>query len=217
MVFAVAFLGIGFFGSSYTEGILKYPYVLTVIRPIDYAVWYPAFFLALTLVVLVACIHRETPAEEMVFSLIALSFTIIYTVLTVSDFFLQWTVVLPSILRNETSDLSLFSIYNPHGFPIAIESLGYLMLNTSFLFLAIVFGGKSRIERAIRWFFVVGFVLVVGSFGILSLASYPIVVFEVIAITINVVVLIASGTLLSMFFERKRTPRMSNKAESMSE
>jgi len=217
VVFAVAFLGIGFFGSSYTEGILKYPYVLTVIRPIDYAVWYPAFFLALTLVVLVACIHRETPAEEMVFSLIALSFTIIYTVLTVSDFFLQWTVVLPSILRNETSDLSLFSIYNPHGFPIAIESLGYLMLNTSFLFLAIVFGGKSRIERAIRWFFVVGFVLVVGSFGILSLASYPIVVFEVIAITINVVVLIASGTLLSMFFERKRTPRMSNKAESMSE
>ena len=211
VVFAVAFLGIGFFGSSYTEGILKYPYVLTVIRPIDYAVWYPAFFLALTLVVLTACIHRQTPIDEKVFSLIALSFAVIYAALTVSDFFIQWTVVLPSILSNETADLSLFSIYNPHGFPIAIESLGYLMLNTSLLFLAVVFGGKSRIERAIRLFFVVGFVLVVGSFGVLSLASYPIVVFEVVAITINVVVLIASGILLSIFFERKRMRLVSDK------
>ena len=203
-VFAASFLGIGFFGSSYTESI-KYPYVLTTIRPLDYAVWYPAFFLALAVVVLIACVHLQTPSDKRAFSLVALSFAIIYAGLTVSDFFLQWTMVLPSILSNETAELSLFSIYNPHGFPIAIESLGYLLLNTALLFLAVVFGGRSRVERAIRWFFVVGFVLIMGSFGALSLAGNPIVVFEVVAVTVNVVVLIASGVLLSIFFKRAST------------
>jgi len=137
--FAAVFLGMGLFGSSYTEGI-KYPYVLTAIRSIDYNLWYPAFLLALAVVVLLVCVHRQTSEEKKVFSQIALCFAVIYATLTVSDFFIQWTVVLPSIVNNETADLSLFSIYNPHGIPIAIESLGYLMMNTSLLFLAPVFG-----------------------------------------------------------------------------
>jgi uncharacterized membrane protein YgdD (TMEM256/DUF423 family) len=200
-VFAAAFLGVGFFGSSYTEGI-KYPYVLTAIRPLDYVVWYPAVFLALAFLVLLVCINRDTPDDKKVFSQIALSFALVYTGLTVSDFFIQWTVVLPSILSNETSGLSLLSIYNPHGVPIAVESLGYLMMDAALLFLAAVFVGGSRLERAIRWLFVTGSVLAVGSFSALSLSGYPIVVFEVVAIVINVTVLIPSGALLSLFFKR---------------
>lgn len=199
--FAAAFLGMGLFGSSYTEGI-KYPYVLTTIRPIDYALWYPACFLALSVVVLLVCIYRKTASDKRIFSQIALSFALIYAGLTVSDFFLQWTVVLPSIASNEAAGLSLLSIYNPHGIPIAIESLGYLLLNTSLLFLAPVFGGRSRLERSLRWLFVAGFVLVIGAFVVLSVAGNPIVVFEVVAVTINVLILIASGALLSLHFKR---------------
>jgi hypothetical protein len=198
---AVSFIGIGLFGSSYTEAI-KYPYVLTTIRPLDYAVWYPAVLLAMAFVTLVACIHRVMPDGKRVFTLVALSFAVIYAGVTAADFFVQWTVVLPSIANNETVGLSWFSIYNPHGFPIALESLGYLMLDVSLLFLAAVFDGKGRVELATRWFFVAGFALTVSSFIALSLAGAAIVVFEVVAVTTNAGVLIASGLLLRVFFKR---------------
>ena len=204
MVFAAGFFGVGLFGSSYTEG-TKYPYILTTIRPLDYAVWGPAFMLALALVVLVSCIHSQAPEDKKVFSQVALSFVVIYAAMTTTDFFIQWTVILPSIINNETAGLALFSIYNPRGIPIAIESLGYLVLNTALLFLVPVIGGRSRLERAVRWLFVIGFVLVVGSFGALTLAGFPIVVFEVVAVTIDVAILIVSGVLLGLRFKRAVT------------
>jgi hypothetical protein len=43
---------------------------------------------------------------------------------------------------------------------------------------------------------------VVGFFGAFSLAGYPFVVFEVVALNINVAVMIATGVLLSIFFRR---------------
>jgi hypothetical protein len=198
---AVSFFVVGLFGSSYTEGI-KYPYVLTTIRPFDYAVWVPAFVLAFAVVILVSCIHRRSSEEKKVFSQVALSFVIIYACLTISDFFIQWTVILPSILNNETAGLSLFSIYNPHGIPIAIESLGYLVLDLALLFVAVVIEGKSSLERAIRWLFTVGFVLAFGSFGVLISTGAPIVVFEVAAVMINVAILAATGILLGLRFKR---------------
>ncbi|HVQ01740.1 MAG TPA: hypothetical protein VMT57_09545 [Candidatus Thermoplasmatota archaeon] len=199
--FAAAFFAVGMFGSSYTENI-QAPYVLTAIRPVDYAVWAPGFLLALTFIVLVACIHRLAPHDKKVFSQIGLSFAVIYAGLIVADYFLQWTVILPSIVSNETEALSLFSMYNPHGIFIAFESLGYLIMNVAFLFLAAVFSGPSRLHRAIRWLFIISFILAVGSFSLLTLAGYPIVVFEVVIITIIVVVLIVAGVLLSILFKR---------------
>jgi len=122
--------------------------------------------------------------------------------LTVADFFLQWTVVLPSIVNNETANLALFSIYNPHGIPIAIESLGYLMMNTSLFFLAPVFGGRNGIERSFRSLFVLGFCFVIGAFVLLSLAGNPIVVFVVVVVTANVAILITTGILVALYFRR---------------
>jgi hypothetical protein len=200
-VLAAAFFAVGIFGTSYTESIQS-PYILSTIRPIDYAVWYPAFLLAPTFVVLIACIHHQAPRDKKIFSQIGLSFALIYAGLIASDYFIQLTVVLPSILSKETEGLSLFSMYNPHGLFVALESLGYLMMNAALLSVAAVFAGRSRLERAIRWLFVIGFVLAVGSFGALSLAGYPIVVFEVVIIATNVTVLIVSGALLSLFFKR---------------
>jgi hypothetical protein len=204
-VFAAVFFAVGMFGSSYTEHI-QAPYVVSTIRLVDYAVWVPGFLLAFIFVVLVACIHRLAPHDKKVFSQIGLSFTVIYAGLIVADYFLQWTVILSSIVSNETETLSLFSMYNPHGIFIALESLGYLMMNVAFLFLAAVFSGPSRLHRAIRWLFITSFTLAVGSFTVLTLAGYPIVVFEVVIITIIVVVLIVAGALLSLLF--KRTERL---------
>jgi len=200
-VLAAVFFGVGIFGSSSTESI-QYPYVLSTIRPIDYGVWIPGFLIAPILVVLIACIHFQAPANKKIFSQIGLSFALIYAGIITADYFIQLTVILPSILSNETEGLALFSMYNPHGLLVALESLGYLMMNTALLFIAAVFAGRSRVERAIRWLFVIGFVLAVGSFSVITLAGYQIVYFEIAIITINVIVLIASGALLSLFFKR---------------
>ena len=200
-VSAMAFFVVGLFGTTYTEGI-AYPYVLSTIRPFDYAVWAPAFVLALAVVALLSCIHSEASEDRKAFSQVALSFAIIYATISMSDFFIQWTVVLPSILNNETAGLALFSMYNPHGIMIALESLGYLVLNLALLLLVPVFQGRDHLERALRWLFAIGFILVYASFGILTLSGFPIVVFEVVAVTINVALLVASGILLGRRFKR---------------
>ena len=200
-VLAAVFIGVGIFGSSSTE-LIQYPYVLSTIRPIDYGVWIPGFLIAPILVVLIACIHFQAPANKKIFSQIGLSFALIYAGIITADYFIQLTVILPSILSNETEGLALFSMYNPHGLLVALESLGYLMMNTGLLVIAAVFDGRSRVERAIRWLFVIGFVLAVGSFSVITLAGYEIVYFEIAIITINVIVPIAAGALLSLFFKR---------------
>ena len=110
----------------------------------------------------------------------------------------------PALLKGETEGLSLFSQYNPHGIFIALEDLGYLMMSVAFLFFAMVFDGRNRIERAIRWLFITSFVLAVGSLVVLSLLygknlDYR---FEVTVILINWTVLVVSGVLLSVFFKR---------------
>ncbi len=77
------------------------------------------------------------------------------------------------------------------------------MMSVAFLFSAMVFDGRKRIERAIRWLFIISFVLVVGFLVVLSLLygknlDYR---FEVTVILINWTVLIVSGVLLSLFFK----------------
>ena len=210
-VMAAAFLAIGF---ASPVRYISYPYVdvasstcggLQVVScefiPMDYIWLYPAFLLAPTFVVLMACIHYYAPVDRKIFSLIGLSFALVYAAAITADYFIQWTVVQPSLLIGETEGLSLFTQYNPHGIFIALEGLAYLMMNMALLSAASVFAG-GRLERAIRWLFVASFVLAVGSFVILSLLRYDIVTFEVTIIMINCTVLIVSGALLSVLFRR---------------
>ena len=162
---------------------------------------YPGFLLAVTFVVLMACIHYYAPDDKRVFSQIGLSFALVYAAVITMDYFVQLTVLQPSLLSGETEGLSLFTQYDPHGIFIALEGLGYLMMSTALLFAAAVFTG-GRLERAIRWLFVGSFVLAIGSYVGLSLLRFDIVAFEVTILTINWVVLIVSGALLSVLFKR---------------
>ena len=202
-VLAAMFLGIGFFGTAY-DGKLDYPFIISVIRPIDYAVWVPGLLLAPTFVVLMACIHDRATGERKVFGQIGLAFALIYATLILADYFIQLTAVLPSLMSNETGDLSFFSMYNPHGLFIALECLGYLLMNTALLFASAVFAQRTKLERAIKRTFVLSFILAIGSFICLTAAGFPIVIFEIAIITINVTVLIISGALLRLYF--KDTP-----------
>jgi hypothetical protein len=69
------------------------------------------------------------------------------------------------------------------------------------LFLAPVFAG-GRIEGAIRWLFVGGFVLAVAALVGLWIVGGDLIAFEVAVLSVNWIVLIASGVLLSVVFRR---------------
>lgn len=185
------------------SGSITYPYTnVAAFIPNDYLWLYPGILLAMIFVVLMVCIHYYASDEKKIFSQIALSFALIYSALIITDYFIQFTVVIPSILSGETAGLSLITQYNPHGIFIAIEGIGYLMMSLSLLFAAPVFTG-GKLESAIRWLFIASFILALGLFAILSLLKYDIVVFEVGILTINWIVLIISGILLSILFKKQ--------------
>ena len=198
---AAAFIGLGVFGTPYTEP-NPYPYIWPFIKTIDYTIFYPAFFLAPVFVVLMACIHFYASEKMKIFSLIGLSFSIIYATLITANYFLLWTVDIPSISSGQTANLSIITMYNPHGIFVAIESLGYLMMSLALLFTSAVFSG-GRLESAIRRIFILTFVLALKSLTYTSFMKYDIVIFEVIIITIISIMLIISGTLLSILFRRE--------------
>jgi hypothetical protein len=186
---------------------VTYPYIdVAAFFPRDYLWMYPALLLTPLFVVFMACIHQYTSGDKKLFSLIGLSFAMIAAALLMIDYFIQLTVIQPSLLRGETDGLSLLSQYNPHGIFIALEALGYLMMSVAFLFAAAVFAGRDWIERTLRWLLISGFLLAIGSLIVLSLVygnnlEYR---FEVVVILIDWTVLIVSGVLVSVVFKRAR-------------
>ena len=181
---------------------VAYPYVdVAQFIPGDYFWLVPGILLAPILVALMACIHTFAAEPKKIYSRIALSFAVIYAVIILVDYFLQFAVVAPSLQSGETDGLSLFTEYDPHGLFIALESLAYLMMTVAFLFAAPVFM-RGRVERAIGALFLLSFVLAVVAFVGLALVRQDLVAFEVTVLAINWTVLIASGTLLSVVFRR---------------
>ena len=185
-----------------TWGCIPAPYTdVAEFIPGDYLWLIPGIALVPIFVVLMASIHAWAPEPKSIFSRIGLAFAIAYAVVVGVDYFVQFTVVIPSLQSGETEGLSLFTQYNPHGIFIAGEALGYLAMSAALLFAAPAFAG-SRIERSIRWILVAGFVLTVAAFVGFWLVGGDLVAFEVSVLSINWLVLIASGPLLGVVFRR---------------
>jgi uncharacterized membrane protein (GlpM family) len=92
--------------------------------------------------------------------------------------------------------------YNPHGVFIALEEAGYLLIGLAFLLAGLALSTDSRVLRAVRTIFFLGFASVVTTFVALS-AVYGFQVeyrFEVAVISIDWTVLIAAGALLAIAY-----------------
>jgi hypothetical protein len=151
-----------------------------------------------------ACIHYYAADDKKIVSLIGLSFAVMCASAITMDYFIQLSVMQPSLLKGETEGLALFSQYNPHGIFIALEDLGYLLMSLAFLCVGVNFAGDGKLERAIRWLFISSAGLSIATFILLSLIygqdlEYR---FEVAIITINWLTLIAGGVLLGLLFRR---------------
>jgi hypothetical protein len=190
----------------------EYPYTDIASRfPRDYLWMYPAILLTLGYVVLMVCLHHYASQEKKVFSQIGLSFALISATALVIDYFVQVSVIQPSLLNGETDGIPILSQYNPHGVFIALEEVGYLIMSVSFFCVAPIFSSRSRLERAVRWTFIISFFLMIISFVLISISYgiYREYRFEVAAITIDWLALIIAGIPLSFVFKRAktRTPR----------
>lgn len=192
-------------GPFATGDVIAYPYTdAAAFVPRDYYWMYPGLLVALLFVVLVACVHRRASGETRLWSLIALSFAVAGSTLIAVDYFVQLAVMQPSLLKGETEGLSLWSQYNAHGLFIALEDLGYLLMSVAFVFMAPVFAGRAKLERALRWLLAAAFVLSVGFLATLSIVygsdlEYR---FEVAVISIVWLTLIVGGVLIALAFRR---------------
>lgn len=205
VTFGFAMIAIPISGANCPADCVEYPYLDTLSQfPRDF-LWMPlAIVLVLAYVTLMVSIHFYAPEQKRIFSQVGLCFALIAAVILVADYYIQFSVIPMSLTNSETEGLPLLIQYNPHGVFLALEEAGYLLMSLSFLFMAPVFG-KSRLESAVRWIFVIAFIL-----AILSLVGISIAYglerqdrFEVIVLSINWLVLITSGVLLSIVFRRQ--------------
>lgn len=184
---------------------VSYPYTdIADFFPRDYLWMFPATLLLFPFVVLMACVHAAAGDDKKPFSLAGLSFAIMSASMLAADYFIQLTVIQPSIVRGEVDGLSLFSQYNPHGVFIALESLGYSLMSVALLPLAAVFTERGGVQRALRWLFTGSSGLTVASLAILAGVygndlEYR---FEIAVISINWTALIIAGVLMSVLFRR---------------
>lgn len=200
--FAMAILTPPLSGPFCATGCLQYPYVEAGARfPRDFLWMYPGVLLMLAFIGLLVCVHRTTPAEQQVYSQLSVVFGAPAAVIIAADYFVQLSVVPPSLLAGEADGIALLSQYNPHGLFVALEELGYLMIGGALVCLAPVFW---RSRRAIAWISIVAFLADLAALAAVSAIhgvhrEYR---FEVAVIAIDFLAMAAVATLLAIAWRR---------------
>jgi hypothetical protein len=186
---------------------VPYPFTSEAIAdqwPGDYLWMYPAMLLMVVFVALVAAIHRYAPPARKMWSLLGLCLAIVAAAVLLVDYFIQVTVLQPSLEKGQLDGWAMLTMYNPNGVFIALEELGYLLMSLVLVCLVPVFVQKNGIERVIRWLLCLSFaatlvaLVLVSAFRGIDRGD----IFEVIVITIVWSTLIALGPLTAVAFKR---------------
>lgn len=149
---------------------LEYPYLDILAQfPKDYVWMYLMILLMIIYVVFMVSVHYCAEGEKRIFSLIGLSFALISATILITNYFVQLSVIQPSLLNGETAGIALLTQYNPHGIFIALEEIGYLLMSISFIFIAPVYYRKSALEHAASLVFVMSFILTVTALIFISI------------------------------------------------
>lgn len=206
ITFSLAITAIPNSGAGCRDNCFEYPYLNTLSEfPRDYLWMPPAMLLIVAYVILVVSIHAYAAQHKKIYSQIGLSFALIAAGILLGDYFIQFSVVPISLMNQQTDGIALLTQYNPYGAFIVLEELGYLLMSLSFLFLAPVFANGSRLESVVRWVFIAGFVLTMIFLVVISI-NYGLDRmdrFEIAVISINWLVLVINGALLSVVFRRR--------------
>ena len=186
---------------------VPYPFTSHVIAeqwPGDYLWMYPAMVLMVVFVALSAAIHGYAPPSRKIYSLVGLCVAGLAAAILLIDYYVQVTVMQPSLEKGQLDGWAMLSMYNPHGVFIALEEIGYLLMSLALLCLAAAFVGRNRLERGIRWLFTLSFAAVLVA--LVAVAATRGIDrgdrFEIIVISIVWLTLIVVGPLLAIVFRR---------------
>ncbi len=207
LTFGLALLAVPVAGKYCPENCIAYPFLDIVDQfPKDYLWMYPAIVLCLVFVALVAAIHQAASPDKKIFTLIGLCFAVMSSTILAMNYFIQVSVIQPSLELGEVEGIALLTMYNEHGVFIALEDIGYLLMAAAFGCVAPVFGGKLLGERIVKWTFGAAPVLTILALAIYSFqyGIYRGYTFEVAAITINWLALIVGSAALIGVFKRAR-------------
>jgi hypothetical protein len=207
ITFIIAFLTPPLSGPLCEVNCYQYPYHDIISRfPRDYYWMYLAILLNFIYIPAMVLIHYTLGYRNKIMSLTGLLFAFGGAILLATDYFLQLSVIQPSLLRNETEGIAILSQYNAHGVFIVLEELGYLLISISFFFLAFLFRGM----RAIRSIFLSGFLLSLLSLILVSIIHgiHREYIYEIAVISIVWLVLIINGLLIALYFRKLNKSRL---------
>lgn len=204
--FTIAILTPPLSGPWCLEGCFEYPFTeITERFPRDYYWMFSAIVLSFIYIMFVASIHFSPSNDRKLYSSIAMIFGVMSALLLSTDYFIQVTVIQPSLLSGETEGISLISQFNPHGIFIALEELGFFLMVFSLFFFFPVFHEKNGNQIALKWTAILGLILAIVAFVTISL-QYGIMReyrFEIAIISIAWIQLIVFSFLSTRYFSKQ--------------
>ena len=169
ITFVIAVLTPPLSGPFCTADCFQYPFTDIMDRfPRDYYWIYLAMILLIFYLVMMICIYQTIANDKKHFGLISLSFTIMSTLVLFTDYFIQVSVIQPSLLAGETDGISILTQFNPHGIFIVLEEIGFIFMMFSFVAIVPAFSNDSRNKKTIKWTSNAGFILTILSFVLIS-------------------------------------------------
>lgn len=204
ITFAIAVMTPPLSGPFCKADCFQYPFTDIASRfPRDYYWMYFAMVLMIAYLIMMISVHQTVENEKKHLSLISVSFAVMSTMILFADYFIQVSVIQPSILAGETDGISILSQFNPHGIFIVLEEIGFLFMNISFFCLIPIFSNQNSNQKAIKWTSIIGFSLTIIAFILISLThginrEYR---FEVAVISIVWLELIVLGFLYARYFK----------------
>ena len=198
VTFSFAFYAVPIAGPycPFESDCIAYPYFVRIVDqfPRDYLWMITAIPQLISYLVMMVSIQAWCPADKKVYGTVAAVLATVSTTILASDYFVQLSVIQPSILAGETDNgLALLTMYNDKGVFIALEEIGYMFMSASFLALAPLFSGMLRLTL------VSAFVSTVFSLAYYIIAygwnrSYR---FEVAVILIDWIALVVCGAFMT--------------------
>ena len=113
----------------------------------------PSLFLGPSFLLAAVSIHELASSDRKVWSLAAVVFATVYTVLISINYFVQLTWVAPRLAAGRTAGIEPFLFVPFDSFLYAVDILGYSFMSVATLFAAMVFTGEG-IQRVARWFLI---------------------------------------------------------------
>ena len=217
ITFSFAIIAVPPSGPNCPGDCMSYPFPdILAYYPRDYFWMYFAIFQLFIFIIFMISNHANAASDKKTFSSISSAFALIASTVLLIAYYTQFSIVPISVMKGESEGIALITQYNGHGLFIALEELGYITMSLAFFFLAFLFSMKNRLEKSIRLILMTPLVITILAFIFYSLKygldrHYR---FEVATLSINWLVMIVVGILISIYFKRKMN---ANKAVKQAE